>query len=483
MKERTQMPPVLIGRHDECEVLKECLTSNRSEFVIVCGRRRIGKTFLIDQFFKNRYDFSFVGKHRMKSQIQLSYFAKAMRKYSGQKQKAYGNWYEAFDALEEYLETLPPDRKKILFIDEMPWIDTVRSTFVSALENFWNGWANRRYDIVLIATGSASSWMADKLIENQGGLHNRITRRLYLAPFTLAETEAYFKAFDSPWTRYDILQGYMFTGGVPFYLSLMNLQGSVAQNIDLLCFKENAPLRKEYDELYSALFSHVDSYLKVIELLYRHKSGMTKREISQATKLNGNYLNTVLNNLEQCGFIATYGQFGKKNTLVYRLIDFYTLFYFKFIVGQHGKDTEWWSHHLEDAGVRSWMGLTFELICMRHHREIKQALGISGIGTSVSTWRCAADKETGSPGAQIDMLIERADRVVHLCEMKFSEQEYTITHDYEMRLRERMGIFKQRTKTKDAVVHTFVTTFGVGEGKHKSIVHSEVTLDDLFNPR
>ncbi|MFK2240004.1 hypothetical protein ACIXKS_18830 [Bacteroides fragilis] len=189
----------------------------------------------------------------------------------------------------------------------------------------------------------------------------------------------------------------------------------------------------------------------------------------------------MLNNLELCDFIENFELFGKKNTLVYRLVDFYTLFYFKFIANRHNKDTEWWSHNLDDAGIRAWMGLTFELICMKHHKQIKKALGISGIGTSVSTWKCLPDTENEIPGAQIDMLIERSDKVIHLCEMKFSEQEYSITNEYEMRLRKRMGIFKERTKTKEAVVHTFVTTFGVGQGKHSSIVHSEVTMDDLFN--
>lgn len=480
MESLTIVTPILIGRHDECEILKDCLISERSEFVIVGGRRRIGKTFLVDRFFDGQYDFSFVGKHNTKTQIQLRYFAKAMKKYSGQTQKPYADWYEAFDALENYLENLHMDRKKIIFIDEMPWIDTQRSTFVSALENFWNGWANRRYDIVLIASGSATSWMADKLIENQGGLHNRITRRLYLEPFTLAETEDYFKSFGSPLSRYDILQCYMFTGGIPFYLSLMNLKLSVAQNIDLLFFAKNAPLRTEYNELYSALFPHVDSYLRVVKLLNDHKSGMTRQEISKATKLNGTFLDTILSNLEQCDFIDKYELFGKSKTLIYRLFDFYTLFYFKFISGQHTKDAEWWSHNLESPGIKSWMGLTFELICMRHHKQIKKALGISGIGTSVSAWRCAPNTDKKLPGAQIDMLIERADRVVHLCEIKFSEQEYNITKDYEVRLRQRMSIFKQRTKTKKSLVHTFITTFGIGEGKHSSLVHSEVTMDDLF---
>lgn len=249
------MRPVLIARQRECEQLAESLKSNRSEFVIVCGRRRIGKTFLVDQFFNNEYDFTFVGVHKAKTVVQLRNFAKAIRQYSGKKPTRFLDWYDAFDALEEYLETLPTERKKVIFIDEMPWIDSQRSTFVSALENFWNAWANRRYDIVLVASGSATSWMADKLIDNQGGLHNRITRRLYLEPFTLAETEQYFKSFDSPLTRYDILQCYMFTGGIPFYLSLMNPQMSVAQNVDMLFLRRMRRFVKNIMN-YIARYSH-----------------------------------------------------------------------------------------------------------------------------------------------------------------------------------------------------------------------------------
>ncbi len=472
--------PMLIGRREECGILRECLTSPRSEFVTVCGRRRIGKTFLVDQFFNYEYDFSFVGKHKTKTQIQLQFFSRELNRYSGRKQKRFANWYDAFDALEDYLDGLPEDRKKILFFDEMPWIDTRRSSFVSALENFWNGWANRRYDIVLVATGSATSWMADKLIKNKGGLHNRITRRINLSPFTLAETEEYLKSVESPMSRYDILQCYMFTGGVPFYLSLINPKQSVAQNIDSLFFDKDAPLRGEYDELYNALFTQAESYIKVVEILNAHKAGLTKKEIAKNVKFNGTFLKKILNNLEQCDFIDSYAMYGKKNTLVYRLVDFYTLFYFKFIADSSNKDSEWWSHNMDKPGIKAWAGLTFELVCMRHHKQIKKSLGISGIGTSVSVWKCNPEPEKGLSGAQIDMLIERADRVIHLCEIKFSEEEYNITNDYEMRLRKRMGIFKQRTKTRKSVVNTFVTTFGVGEGKHRSIVHSEVVMDDLF---
>jgi hypothetical protein len=322
--------------------------------------------------------------------------------------------------------------------------------------------------------------MADNLIANQGGLHNRITQRIYLKPFTLGEVEQYFRSVGVEWGRYDILQCYMLTGGVPYYLNLLDGKLSVAQNIDELCFSERGALRNEYNELYNALFTHADAYTKIVELLYEHKSGMTRREISVASNITGRFLTTILNNLEQCDFVAKREMFGKPKTLVYRLIDYYTMFYLKFLEDKHSLDDSWWSHNLDNPGIRAWQGLMFEMICMQHHKEIKKALGISGVATTVSTWSCKQDEETGLPGAQVDMVIERADRIVHLCEMKFSESLYNITKDYETRLRERLNIFKVKTKTKKMVVHTFITTYGVGEGKHHSIVHSEVTMDDLF---
>ncbi|MCF0181212.1 MAG: ATP-binding protein [Muribaculaceae bacterium] len=470
--------PVLIAREKECAQLQKCIESNRSEFVTVCGRRRIGKTFLVDQFFNYKYDFSFVGGHNVSTKVQLRNFAKALHRYSG-KRHTLTNWYDAFDVLEEYLVTLHSDRKKIIFIDEMPWIDTQRSDFVSALENFWNGWANRRYDIVLIASGSATSWMADKLIENQGGLHNRITTRVYLSPFTLKETEEYLHSIGFANDRLQILQCYMFTGGVPFYLSLIDPQLSIAQNIDLLCFNPNGALRKEYDELYCALFKHVDSYIAVVRLLNGHKDGLTKKEIAQHCSVNGARLNTILKNLEECEFIAQRAIFGKKSATIYRLIDFYTLFYFKFIENDRTLDINWFTHHLDSPSVSAWMGLTFELICMQHHMQIKKALGISGISTSVYTWKCESTDE--HKGAQIDMLIERADRMIHLCEMKFSQSTFNISNEYAMALRIRMSVFNEVTKNKKGLLHTFVTTFGLSNGKHNSIVNSEITMNDLFN--
>ncbi len=298
------MESKLIARQRECDELAKCLDSDKSEFVIICGRRRIGKTYLVDKFFGGKYDFKYVGGHNMKTREQLRNFAKALKKYSGKKQPEINDWFDAFDALEEYLETRPSDRKKVIFIDEMPWMDSKRSNFVCALGNFWNGWAAGLYNIVLIATGSGTSWMTDKLIKKREGLHNRITRRLYLAPFTLKETEEYFTRRHTTWDRYEILQCYMLTSGVPFYLDQIDAKENLAKNIDRLCFDEDGALRKELDELYNAVFPNADTYIEVVRLLAKHKNGMTRKEIGEGIKTSGTNLTRIIDNLERCNFIG-----------------------------------------------------------------------------------------------------------------------------------------------------------------------------------
>lgn len=473
----------LIGRDQEYEELTRCLHSDRSELVIVYGRRRIGKTFLIEEFFGQQFDFKYVGAHGMTTRRQLNNFLNTLNSYSPKKYSYLKNWDEAFYTLEEYLSTLPTDRKRVVFIDEMPWMDSSRSIFVSALENFWNGWAMSQRNIMLVATGSATSWMKDKLIANKGGLHARITCNLHLSPFTLNETERYLATRGIEWDRYQLTQTYMVLGGVPFYYSLLDPQLSLAQNIDRLFFNEGALLKLEFDELYNALFDNAELYTSIVRLLSEHESGMTNKEIFQSLPSKSSNIPKIIKNLESSDILDKWLQYGnKRRDAVYKLTDFFSLFYFKFLANNLSHDDEWWSKHLNSGIVFDWMGSCFELICMKHHKQIKSALGIKGMATSLSTWQVKPDKETGTPGGQIDMIIERADRITHLCEMKFSTDSYRIKPEYERRLRERTGLFKELAKPKNALVHTFITTYGVAKSQNKSIVHSEVTMNDLFNP-
>lgn len=455
------------------------MESERSEFVVVYGRRRIGKTFLVRRFFKDNYAFSFVGKHEMGREQQLTEFAKELMRYSHSTfVPQLKNWTEAFDALQRLLETYNISGKKVVFFDEMPWMDTPKSDFVSALENFWNGWANMRDDIVLVACGSATSWMVDKLLHNQGGLFNRITQKLYLRPFKLSEMEQYLDEKHFGWNRYQIAQCYMILGGIPFYLTLLNPKLSLLSNIDELFFADaHAMLRTEYNELYSTLFKRPDNYLAVIRMLTERKEGFTRKEINEKTKLGGAALSKILSDLEQCDFIFSYARYGNaKNNAIYRIKDFYTLFYYKYVNGIDTKDSLRWTHLSSTPQVSSWQGFSFELLCLLHLDEIKKALGIDRILNDASAWRSKQPEQN----TQIDLVIERADHNINLCEMKFSSGMYAIDKGYEQKLRERMSIFLAETMTRCSTRITMVTTYGVLQNKHSGIVNDEVLLDDLF---
>ena len=471
----------LIGREREWKELEWAVNSHRSEFIIMYGRRRVGKTFLVRRFFNDTYCFHYVGAHRQKKNVQLQNFREALVRYSGDKSiPELKSWHDAFLRLEEYLEKCK-EKRKIIFFDEMPWIDTQGSEFVDELEYFWSSWVQNRDDIVFVACGSATSWMKDKLEDNQGGLHNRITHRIYLRPFFLSECKAYLIEHGFDWDDYQILQCYMLFGGVPYYLSLLRPSLSLPQNVDSLVFRRGGDLSDEFNELYNALFNKADRYIAIVKLLSTKREGFTRDEIEQGTGYSGGGLSKMLENLERCDFIVSYAQFGNKTKhTLYRLADFYTLFYFRYIEGNRSRDEHYWQHHYTDPGVASWEGFTFEEVCLRHLPHIKKSLGISGMATEASSWRFVPQKDDPRKGAQIDLVIKRADRIIHLVEMKFSETPYNITKAYEQQLIERKSLFMEITGTARGAVITFVTPRGVSKGIHSSLIHSEITAKGLF---
>lgn len=471
----------LIGRERECEELEWAVKSQRSELVILYGRRRVGKTFLVRRFFNDTYSFHYVGAHKQKKEIQLQNFKEALERFSGDKGiPALNSWHEAFQHLADYLNHCSENRK-IVFFDEMPWMDSKGSEFVDELEYFWANWVQNRDDIVFIACGSATNWMKEKLEENQGGLHNRITHRIYLRPFYLDECKAYLEDHGFEWNDYQILQCYMIFGGVPYYLSLLRPHLSLPENVDALIFRRGGDLSDEFKELYNALFSKADRYISIVKQLAKKREGFTRNEIESATGFSGGGLTKMLDNLERCDFIVSYAQFGNKSKMtLYRMADFYTLFYFRYVEDNRSRDEQYWQHHHTDRGVESWEGFTFEEICLRHLPQIKYGLGISGMATESSSWRFVAKKEDSRNGAQVDLVIKRADRIIHLVEMKFSENPYTITKEYEERLQHRKALFIEATGTTHNVVHTFITPAGVARGIHSSFIHSQLTAKHLF---
>lgn len=480
------MAQQLIGRKAELKALRGYLNSDKSEFVAVYGRRRVGKTFLIRMAAADNFSFFVTGANKATKSEQLINFAIALQKYSGSERLVIQkNWILAFYELSRYLETLP-EGKKIIFIDELPWMDTAKSGFIAALENFWNSWAVLRNDIKLIACGSATSWMINNLIRNRGGLHNRLTHHLVLEPFSLGECEEYFKAFGFSYARKQIAECYMAIGGIPYYMSMMDKSKSLAQNIDDLFFSKNAPLKDEFNDLYRALFKNASPHIEVVTALSVKGKGLTRQEILNATGLTDNgAFSIVLDELEHCGFIRLYEPFGnairpgekrQKSNTIYQLVDFYTLFYFNFIKNNRYQDEHFWTSSVNSPMHNTWSGLSFEMLCLIHLKQIKQALGISGVQTLACSWR----SKEAAKGAQIDLLIDRKDETINICEMKYAKDVFEITKEYEEKLSNKVNAFSEETGTKKSLLLTMITTYGVKQNMYSGIVQSEIVLDDLF---
>ncbi|MBR5029529.1 MAG: ATP-binding protein [Muribaculaceae bacterium] len=469
---------MIIGRKKEQQRLIEAYESDYSEFVAVYGRRRVGKTFLIRETFNYHFTFQHAGVANGSMREQLSAFADSLADCGYAKRSLPSDWISAFSALKEIIQN-SDDKKKVIFIDEMPWMDTARSGFVSALEHFWNSWASARRDILLIICGSATSWIIKKVFHNHGGLHNRVTYRIHLLPFTLIECEQYAQSRGLVLSRYQIALGYMIMGGIPFYWSQMKRSLSLDQNIDRMFFDEESELYFEYHELFDSLFKSPEPYKKVVSCLGRKRLGMTRDEIIKAAKFVDNgKVTEVLDNLQSCGFVRKYQAFGKKNKALYQLTDSYTLFYFKFIQNNINHESRFWSFSVNTPLRNSWQGLAFEQLCFAHLPQIKKSLGIDGVVTNTCSWQ--GKNDDGSLGAQIDMLIVRADNVINLCEMKFASSEYTLAAKDIASLNNKVSLFRENSNKKSAVHVTMITTFGLVHNAYWGDIQSEVMLDDLF---
>ena len=469
----------ILGREAEKDLLSRIYDSGSSEFIAVCGRRRVGKTFLIREFFEEEMVFQCSGVANAGTQEQLKSFYYTLRRYDKNVSIIPSDWIEAFEMLISYLDSLR-QKRKVVFIDELPWMDTSGAHFVSALEHFWNSWASARRDIVLIVCGSATSWMMDKLINNHGGLYGRLTHRIFLSPFTLGEAEKLLISQGVSMSRYEIAEAYMIMGGIPYYLNMIDPRLSLAQNIDRLMFNPNGGLYNEFEILYRSLFNNSESYIKVVECLNAKGYGMTRSEIAETSGIkSGKTLTTILDNLESCGFIRRYNNYGcSERKSLFQLIDFFTLFHFRFMRNSSFRNLQYWTSLQRTPRFYAWAGISFEILSACHINEIKRKLGISGVATNVYSWRSKG--ETSDRAVQIDLVIERADNTINICEMKFTEKEFAITKDYDYNLCHKLSTFIEETKTRKSVQLVFVTSCGLLRNMYSGRVQAEVTLDDLF---
>jgi uncharacterized protein len=470
---------MIIGRQYEKEKLTEVLESDQPAFVAIYGRRRVGKTFLVKEFFNHQFAFYTTGLANSNTKTQLLNFTIALNATFNKSFDTPGNWLSAFALLQTELAKTPGQR--VIFIDELPWLDTKKSDFLTGLEFFWNSWASTQKGLKLFVCGSAASWMINELIRNKGGLYNRVTHRIKIEPFTLQETEQFLQSKGIAFDRYQIVNLYMVMGGIPYYLEQVKKGWSAAQNIEKICFEETGLLRSEFKFIFSSLFSNGNKHEQLLRKIYELGTRATRENlIKQAHLASSGDLTAKLGELEESGFLKSYTPFGvNKNKKVYALSDYYTLFYLRFIEHAGRYEAGNWTNRIQDPAVHAWAGLAFEQVCWDHVRNIKKALGIEGIYSEAGAWYKAADHESG--GAQIDLIIDRKDRVINLFEIKFSINAYEITKAYDLNLRNKIAAFVQHTHTKKAVFLAMLTTFGLVKNEYaRSVVQNELTMHDLF---
>lgn len=469
----------MIGRIKEIDELNRLYESDESEFVVVYGRRRVGKTYLIRETFADRFVFHHTGLPNATKRQQLVHFKESLVA-AGASVKSLRNWFDAFQALRNVV-TRSVFRRKVLFIDELPWMDTAKSDFLMALEAFWNEWASARKDIVLVVCGSAAAWIVKNIFRNRGGLHNRVTARICLNPFTLRECEMFAEERGLGMSRADIAECYMALGGIPYYWRYLARGMSLAQNLDRLCFAADAPLKGEFYELYSSLFRNAALHKKVVAVLAKKKSGMTRYELITVLGITSTgKLSEVLETLESSGFIRSYRSYGaKKKNAIYQLIDPFTLFHFRFLETP-STDEHFWSSTLSSPTQNVWRGLAFERLCLLHMSQIRSALGVGNIHVEAYGWSFKGNESYPS-GVQIDLVLERADNIINVCEMKYSANVYAIDKDYDSVLGRKVATFAGVTGTRKAIHLTLVTANGLLRNQYSCRVQSEVLLSDLFS--
>ncbi len=485
----------ILGREKEKEVLDAIWNSKEAEFVAIYGRRRVGKTYLIRQYFSEKGLYLEASGAKDKPlKTQLENFMKALSKtfFGGVALATPTSWDAAFDVLTQELEKLPKNRsssKKVtIFLDELPWMATKRSKLLQSLDYYWNlHWSRLPY-ISLIVCGSAASWMLEKLIYAKGGLHKRITRKILLEPYTLKETEQFLRTRGVIYNQKQIVDLYMAIGGIPFYLKGVKKGFSAAQNIDALCFEKNGLLYDEFDNLFESLFEQGDINLQIVRQIVKRGNRISREQlIEEAGLQSGGTLNKRLRELEAAGFIQSFLPYGRTaRDHFYRVIDEFSLFHLRWIepylaskmmYDEHG----YWQNMSKTPAVSSWLGLAFETICLKHIGQIRKALGIENVACKIGGWQFIPKRGSDEEGVQIDLLFDREDGVITLCEIKYSENHFVVDKAYAKKLMLKSDIFEKYMKTTKQIFIAFITTNGLKPSIWSSeLVQQQATIKDFF---
>ncbi len=480
----------IVGRQYEQQQLQKIFQSNAAEFVAVYGRRRVGKTYLIREFFNNKKCIFFrtTGIHKGSLKKQLAKFKQEIENtfYKGTQLSSFSDWHDAFGALKDAIDLFAGKQKVIVFLDEIPWLATPKSGLLEALDYYWNRHWSENKRIKLIICGSAASWIIDNVLFNTGGLHNRVTLRLRIDAFTLLETKSYLTYKGIRYNNQQTLTLYMCIGGIPFYLNLIEKGVSAIQNINLLCFNKKGALYDEFKILFASLFKHHEIHEEIITFISSKREGVSRTDIEDHFKYKGGRLTERLNELEEAGFIGAFTPWKKERGIYYKIIDEYSLFYLTWIAPRASSriakniDDRYWEILSSKPAWKAWSGYAFEAICFKHIGQIKETLHIPD-GSEVTSWRYIPDKTTETTGGQIDLIFDRPDDIVNLCEIKYCHSPFVIDKQYAALLLNREKLYCKITKTSKQIFHSMIVSSNLKKNMYsEEIIASVATLEDLF---
>jgi len=473
-----------IGRKEELVLLEEEFNAPFSSFVAVYGRRRIGKTELINHFLADKpITFSVTGAYDVKLKSHLENFSNKLSLAFGCEEQMFKSWDKAFQALQREIEQLKlPSKSKIsVFIDELPWLAEMKDNgFKGALSLFWNDFASKRDDIFLVVCGSATSWIIKHIIDDHGSLANRITAQIHLEVFSLKETKAFLeeqghKGLSSK----TIMDYYMVFGGVAHYLKLLKPKLSFVQNIQRLFFEKNGLLRTEYNRLFRTLFKNHKTHELIVEHLVASWSGETLNELGKKRGLSkGGVLSEALKELELSNLITRKHKYKQlKREVIYRVSDSFIYFFNRWVKKSAQVDflgnKNYFQNIYKSQSFKSWSGYAFENVCHLHIVEIKKALGIEGVNTQSYYWQ--------NEHAQIDILLERADDIVNIIECKYYNEAFTIDKKYAKVLENKELEFQKTTAYQGSIQLVMLSSQGLKENVHsRELVSHDLNIDLFF---
>ncbi|MBB71241.1 MAG: AAA family ATPase [Legionellales bacterium] len=482
----------IIGRKKEVEQLQQLYESDSAEFLALYGRRRVGKTYLIWQYFQNKKGCLFFDVTGLKDGNMATQIANVMDRigkifYNGLKLQHEKNWRDVFERINDAIENQTSVERIVMFFDELPWMATPRSKLLETLDYYWNQYWSRNPKIKLIICGSSASWIINKIINSKGGLHNRVTEQMLLKPYDLSNTKKFLQARDLNLSDKQILLLYMVTGGIPFYLAKIKWKTSAMQIIQKLCFSEDAFFLGEFDNLFSSLFKDHGDHIKIVKILAQNRYGIMKNKLLKQIGATGGNSAKRLNELEDAGFIMSFKPlYHRRRGIYYRLVDEYTYFYLRWIEPIKSKlqagafDKNDWQAVQLTPEWHSWLGYAFESVCYKHIAQIKQKLDLPPMSLA-STWNYSPQQSSNTQGAQIDLLFDRRDDAITVCEIKYSDKPYTITKSYADVLNQKLTVFKEQTRSKKQLLIAFIAAEGLTNNQYKqTLVSSIVTLEDLF---